>query len=110
MSQPMNTLPARAARAGDPTANMPKTMSNTPHNIDHVEACRRMWDTVCCAIETSSKDGQSVLSAVAFCEQVSTLELRPIVFMTAARFPVRMRTPSAVVMPNCGLQVAEAHK
>jgi hypothetical protein len=68
MSQAMSALTARAARAGDPTANMPKIMSNTPHNIDNVEACRMMWDEVCCAIETSSKDGQSVLPALVFCE------------------------------------------
>src|SRR5215469_5618407 len=110
MSQAMNTLTARAARAGDPTANMPKTMSNTPHNIDHVEACRRMWDTVCCAIETPSKDGQSVLQLWFFWEQVSNARAVSHCLHDRSQIPSSHENPSAVVMPSRGLQVAEAHK
>ena len=44
----------KAARAGDPTASTPRTMSATPHKIDHVEACRTMSDGLCCVIEASS--------------------------------------------------------
>src|ERR1700729_421296 len=54
MSQAMTTLTATAAINGDPTASMPRMMSETPHRIDNVEACRTTPDG-CCAIETSLK-------------------------------------------------------
>src|SRR5258708_40128827 len=61
MSQLMTALTATAVRAGDPNASTPSTMSATPHKIDHVEACRTISDGLCCVIEASSMDGQSVL-------------------------------------------------
>ena len=36
----MNALTATAARNGDPTASMPKMISEMPHKMDNVEACR----------------------------------------------------------------------
>ena len=63
MSQAITTLSATAAINGDPTASMPKMMSETPHRMDNVEAERTMSDGVCCAIEVSSK-GTSVTEGV----------------------------------------------
>lgn len=37
------TLTATAARKGEPTASMPKTISKTPHTVDHVEAWCAIW-------------------------------------------------------------------
>src|ERR1700722_12108894 len=54
----MTTLIATAATNGDPTASMPRMLSETPHRIDNVEACRTTPDGVCCAIETSSIKGR----------------------------------------------------
>jgi len=56
----MNALTATAARNGDPTASMPKMISETPHKMDNVEACRTIPDGVCCAINTSSKGTNGV--------------------------------------------------
>src|SRR5271165_817810 len=62
MSQAMTTFTATAATNGDPTASMPRTISKTPHTIDHVEACRTTSDELSCAIETSSKRTEGVYS------------------------------------------------
>ncbi len=56
-----SALVSAAARAGEPTASTPRMMNATPHKIDHVEACRTISDGLCCVIEASSMDGQSVL-------------------------------------------------
>ena len=37
----MNALTATAARNGDPTASMPKMISETPHKMDNVEPAAR---------------------------------------------------------------------
>src|ERR1700719_1722746 len=59
----MNASTATAARNGDPTASMPKMISETPHKMDNVEACRTIPDEVCCAINTSSnRDERSILT------------------------------------------------
>src|ERR1700693_3805236 len=55
MSQAITTLTATAAINGDPTASIPKMMSETPHRMDNVEAERTIPDGLCCAIVASSK-------------------------------------------------------
>src|SRR5205823_1593652 len=44
-----------AARNGEPTAKIPKTISNTPQRIDNLEACRTISTGLCSAMETSSR-------------------------------------------------------
>src|SRR5437660_1718080 len=53
MSQAISTLTATAATNGDATATMPRTISDTPHKIDRVEACRTNSAGVCNDIGTS---------------------------------------------------------
>src|ERR1700733_4400637 len=52
-SQAITTLTATAAINGDPTASMPRMMSEMPHRMDSVDAERTIPDGVCCAIEAS---------------------------------------------------------
>src|SRR5438132_2158225 len=62
MSQAMTTLTATAARNGEPTAKIPKTISKTPQRIDNVEACRTISTGLCSAMETSSRRTELSLS------------------------------------------------
>src|SRR5258708_34478395 len=75
MSQLMTALTATAVRAGDPNASTPSTMSATPHKIDHVEACRTISDGLCCVIEVSSMDEQSVLLKGVFAPTRNSFQL-----------------------------------
>src|SRR5271157_3640224 len=68
MSQAMTTLTATAARNGEPTAIMPKTISKTPHTMDNVEACRTMSPGVFCAMEPSLRNRANPISKSRFSE------------------------------------------